>query len=83
MYGDVGKVGKRIPLTTLWLGVVKGIHVADTVRRGGICRCAPYRWRIILQVVFFLLVGWGRFIPHLQAPRLVHRGDRPGQPRLG
>ena len=35
MYGDVGKVGKRIPLTTLWLGVVKGIQVVDTVRQGG------------------------------------------------
>ena len=36
MYGDVGKVGKKIPLTTLWLGVVKGIQFVDTVRRGGI-----------------------------------------------
>ena len=36
MYGDVGKVGKRIPLTTLWLGVVKGIQVVDTVRHGGL-----------------------------------------------
>ena len=35
MYGDVGKVGKKIPLTTLWLGVVKGIQFVDTVRLGG------------------------------------------------
>ena len=32
--GNVGMVGKRIPLTTLWLGVVKGIQSVDTVRLG-------------------------------------------------
>ena len=33
--GDVGTVGKKIPLTTLWVGVVKGIQFVDTVRLGG------------------------------------------------
>ena len=28
VYGDVGKVGKRIPLATLWLGVAKGSQVS-------------------------------------------------------
>ena len=28
MYGDVGTVGKRIPLTTVWLGVARGIQVS-------------------------------------------------------
>ena len=34
--GNVGKVGKKIPLATLWVEVAKGITFADTVRRGGI-----------------------------------------------
>ena len=34
-WGDVGMVGKKIPLATWWLSVAKGIQVADTVRRGG------------------------------------------------
>ena len=29
------KVGKKIPLTTLWLGVARGILFVDTVRLGG------------------------------------------------
>ena len=28
VYGDVGKVGKRIPLATRWLGVAKGNQVS-------------------------------------------------------
>ena len=34
--GDVGKVGKKIPLTTMWLEVVKGITISHDVRAGGI-----------------------------------------------
>ena len=41
MYGDVGKVGKRIPLTTLWLGVVRGIQVSALCDMVGWCGRCP------------------------------------------
>ena len=40
-YGDVGKVGKKIPLTTLWLGVAKGIQVSALCDVVGWCERCP------------------------------------------
>ena len=56
------KVGKKIPLTTLWLGVARGILFVDTVRLGG-----------MLQVLC-LHVGKGLSFPHHSVPRT----ERPG-----
>ena len=53
MYGDVGKVGKKIPLTTLWLGVVKGILFVVTVRLGGICSFFAYMCGKVLSFLTY------------------------------